>query len=97
MAVEFLVKARARKIFNKGAISQSIKQAPAIWGGKERLPDFLIFCIDDATKEDILPYTKFWFVDYVITDDGDSPSRIRCIAPDAQLLNTIVVYNFRVV
>ena len=71
MAVEFLVKARARKIYNKGAIGQTVKEVPAVWGGKERLPDFLIFCIDNATKEDILPYTKFWFVDYVITNDGD--------------------------
>lgn len=71
MGVEFLVKARARKIYNLGAISQTVKESPAIWGGKERLPDFLIFSIDDATKADIDPYTKFWFVDYVVTDDGD--------------------------
>ena len=71
MAVEFLVKAKARKIYNKGAIGQTIKTVPAIWGGKERLPDFLIFCISDAAEADILPLTKFWFVDYVITDDGD--------------------------
>ena len=71
MAIEFLVKARARKIYNKGAIGQTVKASPAIWGGKECLPDFLVFCINDATKDDILPYTKFWGVDYVITDDGD--------------------------
>lgn len=70
MAVEFLVKARARKIYNKGAIGQTIKVAPAIWGGKERLPDFLIFCINNATKEDIEPFNAFWNIEYIITDDG---------------------------
>lgn len=84
MAVEFLVKARARKIYNKGAIGQTIKESPAIWGGKEKLPDFLIFCIDDATAEDIKPLSTFWTIDYIITDDG---SVTTITAPDLGKVN----------
>ena len=69
MAVEFLVKARARKIYNKGAISQTVKEAPAVWGGKERLPDFLIFRVNDAVKADIDKYNRIWIEEFTVTEE----------------------------
>ncbi len=60
MAVEFLVKARARKIFNIGSISQTVKEAPAVWGRKETLPDFIVVRVTDATKADIDKYNRIW-------------------------------------
>ncbi|PCH98486.1 MAG: hypothetical protein COB84_01865 [Rhodobacteraceae bacterium] len=69
MAVEFLVKARARKIYNKGAIGQTVKESPAVWGGKERLPDFLIFRVSDATKADIDKYNRIWVEEFTVTEE----------------------------
>ncbi|MBL4702136.1 MAG: hypothetical protein JKX85_12855 [Phycisphaeraceae bacterium] len=69
MAVEFLVKARARKIYNKGAIGQTVKETPAVWGGKERLPDFLIFRASDATKADIDQYNRIWIEEFTVTEE----------------------------
>lgn len=71
MGVEFLVRTTDLKIYQKGAITQTVKESPAIWGKKERLPDYLIFHVVDATVDDISKYSKFWDIEYTITDDGD--------------------------
>lgn len=87
MGVEFLVRTQDLKIYQKGAISQEIKQAPNIWGKKECLPDFLVFRVTDATAEDILPYTQFWEIPYNITDEGNL-TKIEC--PDLDKPNRAI-------
>lgn len=87
MAVEFLVHARSHKIFMKGAISQTVKVSPAVWGGKETLPDFIRVTVTDAVKADIDKYNRQWIEEYELTDEGthfrlqhldqDSPNRPR--------------------
>ena len=60
MSVEFLVHARSHKIYQKGAISQSVKDSPAVWGRMETLPDFIRVTVTDAVKADIDKYNKQW-------------------------------------
>lgn len=71
MAIEFLVRTDSYKDYQKGAISQMVRETPCVWGSRERLPDFLIFRIHDASISDIEQYSRFWEIDYTFTDDGD--------------------------
>ena len=71
MSVEFLVHARSHKIFEKGAISQTVKDSPAIWGRMETLPDFIRVTVTDATKADIDKYNKQWVEEYELTEEAD--------------------------
>jgi len=71
MAVEFLVHARSYKIFEKGAISQTVKDSPATWGRKETLPDFIRVTVTDATKADIDKYNQQWVEEYELTEEAD--------------------------
>ena len=71
MAVEFLVHARSHKIYQKGAISQSVKDSPAVWGRMETLPDFIRVTVTDAVKADIDKYNKIWTEEYELTEEAD--------------------------
>jgi hypothetical protein len=71
MAVEFLVHARSHKIYQKGAISQSVKDSPAVWGRMEALPDFIRVTVTDATKDDIAKYNQQWVEEYELTEEAD--------------------------
>lgn len=55
MAVEVLIAATDLPPFLKGDIVVA-KQSPAIWGGKEGLPDFIRLTISDRDLVDIEPY-----------------------------------------
>ena len=69
MAVEFLVRTSDVKIFKKGAISQTIRPVGFVWGGLERLPNWLIFRVTDAEEADIEPYTRQWIELFNVWED----------------------------
>jgi hypothetical protein len=71
MAVEFLVHARSHKIYQKGAISQSVKDSPAVWGRMETLPDFIRVTVTDAIKADIDNYNRQWVEKYELTEEAE--------------------------
>lgn len=86
MAVEFLVHARSYKIYKAGAISQTVKESPAVWGRKETLPDFIRVTVTDATKEDIAKYNQQWVEKFIVKD---SPSAIIIERVDQGRINRI--------
>lgn len=73
MSVEFLVRTTSLKIFEKGAISQTVKESPATWGDRERLPNWIRVRVTDATKADIDKYNQEWLEKFVVKD---SPAAI---------------------
>ena len=98
MGVEFLVKVKAKKIFSVGEVSQNIKPSPAVWGNKEKLPNWLCFHVTDATKADINKYNRQWIncYDVVETDlclclvpkDKDKPGYIRQTVDNLERIDT---------
>ena len=97
MAVEFLVKARARKIFNIGAISQTVKEAPAVWGRMETLPDFIQVRVTDATKADIDKYNRVWteVVEVIENDDHFRVQHIDRTSPNRPKLTAAKRTRFK--
>ena len=93
MSVEFLVHARSHKIYQKGAISQTVKDSPAIWGRMETLPDYVRVTVSDATIDDIGKYNQQWIEKFIVKD---SPSKIIIERADAGRIKRINLTNAKV-
>jgi len=57
MPAEILIHSYEHEPFLKGSICL-IKDSPAVWGGMESPPDFVVVIISDATVEQVIHYTE---------------------------------------
>jgi len=90
MPCELLIHAKAHSKAIKGSI-ETVKDSPAIWGGKEGLPDYVILTITDKTKEQVRAYRERLqelFYSELLNSDAEGRRYRIWVNPNIGIINT---------